>query len=86
MLTSKALSKTTTVTYCTATNSFLVHKANIARKNVYTQNAKRIIRNVTPAQRSAFKQLPATYLHNATPYVFPKFSTYANAVQKLFAQ
>ena len=86
MLTSKALCKKTTVTYCTATNSFLIHKANVARKNVYTQNALRIIRNVTPAQRSAFKQLPATYLQNAKANVFPKFSTYANIVQKLFAQ
>ena len=86
MLTSKALNKKTTVTYCTATNSFLVHKANVARKNVYTQNALRIIRNVTPAQKSAFKQLPATYLQNAKQFAFPKFSTYANIVQKLFAQ
>ena len=86
MLISKALNKKTTVTYCTATNSFLIHKANVARKNVYTQNALRIIRNVTPAQHSAFKQLPATYLQNAKQFAFPKFSTYANIVQKLFAQ
>lgn len=84
MLTSKALCKRTTVTYCTATNSFLIHKANLARKNVYTQNAMRIIRNVTPAQKSAFTQLPATYLQNAKTSAFPKFSAYAHIVQKLF--
>ena len=84
MLTSKALSKKLTATYCTATNSFLIHKANIARKNVYTQNALRIMRNATPAQKAAFNNLPATYLQNAKAKAFPKFSTYAAAFNKFF--
>jgi len=84
MLTSKALSKKLTATYCTATNSILVHKADLQRKNVYSLNAQKIIRNVTPAQKSVFKQLPPTYLQNAKAKAFPiKYA--AALMQKLFA-
>ena len=84
MLTSKALNKNTTVTYCTASNTLYVHKANIQPKNVYTQNAKRVMRNISNAQLSAFKQLPPTYLQKAKARAFPAFSSYVNAVTKMF--
>ena len=84
MLTSKALNKNTTVTYCTASNTLYVHKANVAPKNVYTQNAQRIMRNVSTAQLSAFKQLPPTYLQKAKARAFPAFSSYVNAVTNMF--
>jgi hypothetical protein len=84
MLTSKALSKKLTATYCTATNSILVHKANIQRKNVYANNAQKIIRNVTQQQLQTFNNLPATYLQNAKAKAFPiKYA--AALMQKLFA-
>ena len=84
MLTSKALSKKLTATYCTATNSILVHKADLQRKNVYSLNAQKIIRNVTPAQKSVFKQLPPTYLQNAKARAFP-MQLATKLMQKLFA-
>ena len=84
MLTSKALSKKLTATYCTATNSILVHKADLQRKNVYSLNAQKIIRNVTPAQKSVFKQLPPTYLQNAKAPAFP-VQLAQKLMQKLFA-
>jgi len=84
MLTSKALNKKTTVTYCTASNTLFVHKANIAPKNVYSTNSLRILRNVSNAQLSAFKQLPPTYLQKAKARAFPAFSSYVNAVTKMF--
>ena len=84
MLTSKALSKKLTATYCTATNSILVHKANVARKNVYANNAQKIIRNCTQQQLQTFNNLPATYLQNAKAKAFPiKYA--AALMQKLFA-
>jgi len=84
MLTSKALSKKLTATYCTATNSILVHKANVQRKNVYANNAQKIIRNVTQQQLQTFKQLPATHLQNAKAKAFPQ-QLAATLMQKLFA-
>jgi len=84
MLTSKALNKKTTATYCTASNTIYIHKANIQPKNVYSANAKRVMRNITQQQMQAFTQLPATYLQQAKAKAFPAFSTYANTVAKLF--
>ena len=86
MLTSKALSKKVTATYCTASNTIYIHKANILPKNVYSANAKRVMRNITQQQLQAFKQLPATFLQQAKAKAFPALSTYANTVAKLFAQ
>ena len=84
MLTSKALSKKLTATYCTATNSILVHKANVQRKNVYANNAQKIIRNVTQQQLQTFNALPATYLQNAKARTFPQ-QLAKTLMQKLFA-
>ena len=85
MLTSKALSKKTTATYCTAQNAIFVHKANVQRKNVHANNAQRIIRNVSTAQLAAFKQLPPTYLQNAKARAFPALHTLQTIYAKLFA-
>ena len=85
MLTSKALSKKVTATYCTASNTIYLHKHNIQPKNVYSVNALRVMRNVKQTQLQAFKQLPSTYLQQCKAKYFPK-ALVLTLTQKLFAQ
>lgn len=84
MLHSKALSKKTTATYCTASNTIYLHKHNILPKHVYTLNAQRVMRNITQQQLQAFKQLPSTYLQQCKAKYFPT-ALVQTLVQKLFA-
>ena len=81
MLTQKALTKKLTATYCSTTNNLFVHKADIAACNVYTQNTKKIIRNLNAQQQAAFKQLPNTVMQKSNKYSFKAVAH----LQKLFA-
>lgn len=72
MLKQKALTQKLTATLCNSTNTLYIHKKNIAAHKVYTANSKRVIRNLTQQQQTAFTQLPQTYLQNAKARYFPQ--------------
>lgn len=83
MLKQKALTQKLTATLCTSANTVYIHKNNIPAHKVYTSNSKRVIRNLTKQQQSAFKQLPQTYLQNAKARYFPH--SVCSALAKYFA-
>ena len=60
MLQQKAITRNTTATLCTTTNTIFVHKNNKAYLQ-YTVNSTNVIRNINNVQRIAFNNLPATY-------------------------
>ena len=60
MLQQKAITRNTTATLCTTTNTIFVHKNNKAYLQ-YTVNSANVIRNINNVQRIAFNNLPATY-------------------------
>ena len=59
MLQQKAITRNTTATLCTTTNTIFVHKNNKAYLQ-YTVNSTHVIRNINNVQRIAFNNLPAT--------------------------
>ena len=60
MLQQKAITRNTTATLCTTTNTIFVHKNNKTYLQ-YTVNSANVIRNINNVQRIAFNNLPATY-------------------------
>jgi hypothetical protein len=60
MLQQKAITRNTTATLCTTTNTIFVHKNNKAYLQ-YSYNSANVIRNINNVQRIAFNNLPATY-------------------------
>ena len=60
MLQQKAITRNTTATLCTTTNTIFVHKNNKAYLQ-YSYNSENVIRNINNVQRIAFNNLPATY-------------------------
>jgi len=60
MLQQKAITRNTTATLCTTTNTIFVHKNNKAYLQ-YSYNSTNVIRNINNVQRIAFNNLPATY-------------------------
>ena len=60
MLQQKAITRNTTATLCTTTNTIFVHKNNKEYLQ-YSYNSTNVIRNINNVQRIAFNNLPATY-------------------------
>ena len=67
MLQQKAITRNTTATLCTATNTIFVHKRNKAH-NVYTVNSNNILRNVNAQQLQCFNALPNTIMQRAKTF------------------
>jgi hypothetical protein len=70
MLTQKALTKNLIATLCTTTNTLFVHNnKNVQHASkVYTQNANKVVRNLTQQQLNAFAQLPKTFMQSAKQF------------------
>jgi len=67
MLQQKAITRNTTATLCTTTNTIFVHKRNKAH-NVYTVNSNKILRNVNAQQLQCFNALPNTIMQRAKTF------------------
>ncbi len=70
MLQQKAITRNTTATLCTTTNTIFVHKHNKAHLQ-YTVNSNSVLRNVNAQQLKAFYSLPSTIMQRAKANTFP---------------